>query len=103
MPVIIEAHIFGQVEEVLRAYEETVAPLDESRLLHINVPGEDGFTVIEVWESEEALQRFLDIDLPPIWESVGMPEKMTAPPTWTIRPIHHVAVYRGMREPSTSR
>jgi hypothetical protein len=94
MPVLIEAHISGDLTTVLPGYDKTVAPLDESRLLHICAPADDGFTVIEVWESEDALQRFLEVELPPIWESVGMADMMSAPPRVTIRQIHHVAIYR---------
>ena len=102
MPVIIEAHISGTVADVLEGYEQSVAPVDPARILHINVPNENGFTVIEVWDSEEALQRFLKVDLPPIWEAVGMAARMTAPPRWTIRPVHHVAVYRAAQAPTAS-
>jgi hypothetical protein len=94
MPVLIEAHISGDLATVLPGYDQTVAPIDESRLLHICAPADDGFTVIEVWESEDALKRFLEVELPPIWESVGMADRMSAPPRVTIRQIHHVAIYR---------
>lgn len=103
MPVIIEAHITGPPDDVLEGYEATVAPYDPARLLHVNVPGDDGFTVIEVWESEAALRRFLEEELPPIWEGVGMAERMTAPPRLTIRPVHHVAVFARAGEPAAAR
>ena len=93
MPVLIEAHISGDLTTVLPGYDKTVAPLDESRLLHICAPADDGFTVIEVWVGD-ALKRFLEVELPPIWESVGMADRMSAPPRLTIRQIHHVAIYR---------
>lgn len=92
MPVIIEAHITGDPATVLEGYEHTVAPPNDSRILHVNVPNDKGFTIIEVWESQEALQRFLEDDLPPIWEAVRMGSRMTEPPRWTIRPVHRVAV-----------
>lgn len=94
MPVLIEAHMSGEPATVLAGYDATTAPVDESRILHICAPSGDGFTVIEVWESEEALRRFLKVELPPIWESVGMAERMSAPPRMTIRQTHHVAIYR---------
>lgn len=93
MPVLIEAHISGDLARVLPGYDETVAQVDESRMLHICAPADDGFTVIEVWESEAALKRFLEVELPPIWESVGMADRMSAPPRLTIRQVHHVAIY----------
>ena len=94
MPVLIEAHISGDLATVLPGYDQTVAPIDESRILHICAPAEDGFTVIEAWESEKALRRFLEVELPPIWKSVGMANRMSAPPRLRIRQIHHVAIYR---------
>lgn len=99
MPVIIEAHITGDPAIVLEGYEQTVAPHDDSRILHINIPNDKGFTIIEVWESEEELQRFLAEVLPEIWEGVRMGERMTEPPRWTIRPVHRVQVHSGQRSP----
>src|SRR2546421_259880 len=93
MPVIIEAHITGNPATVLEGYEHTIAPPNDGRILHVNVPDDKGFTILEVWESEEALQRFLEDELPAIWEAVRMGDRMTEPPRWTIRPVHEVMVY----------
>ena len=41
-------------------------------LLHIAGPTEDGWRVIDVWESEEAFQRFGEV-IGPILQDVGFP------------------------------
>lgn len=78
-------------------YEETVrkltggkskmeSPADwpvEGLLVHIAGEGEDGFRVVDVWESEEACRRFGD-RLGPILEEVGIkdPPEMYLPHTF---------------------
>jgi hypothetical protein len=57
MPVLIEAHISGDLATVLPGYEETVAPVDESRMLHICAPADDGFTT-EAFESALRPRRY---------------------------------------------
>jgi hypothetical protein len=48
MPVIIEAHVTGDPATILEGYEQTVAPPNSSRILHIVVPNDKGLTIIEV-------------------------------------------------------
>ncbi len=52
-----------------------------------------GIEIVEVWETEQALHRFLTDVLPGIWEGVGMAERMTGTPSWTIAPVHSWSVW----------
>jgi hypothetical protein len=45
----------------------------EGLLVHIAGEGEDGFRVVDVWESEDAARRFGD-RLAPVLEEVGIKE-----------------------------
>ena len=76
-------------------YEETVrrltdgkglaAPSDwpvEGLLVHAAGQAEDGFRVVDVWESEEACQRFGEI-LAPILQEVGIDDAPQLYPSHT--------------------
>jgi hypothetical protein len=43
--------------------------LEPGQLYHAAGPTEKGFCVIEVWESQEALQRFFDLKLGPVLQA----------------------------------
>lgn len=79
MPVVLVFEGVGQEQ-----YEESVrrltgggrveSPADwpvEGLLVHAAGQGPNGFRVVDVWESEEALQRFADV-LMPILQDIGV-------------------------------
>jgi heme-degrading monooxygenase HmoA len=51
---------YEQVNETLRITGDDTAP--EGLILHVAGDSEDGFLIIDVWESEEALNRFFEQD-----------------------------------------
>ncbi len=64
---------YEQVNEALRITGDDTAP--EGLILHVAGDSEDGFLIIDVWESEEALQRFFEEDgLGAALAQAGMPE-----------------------------
>jgi hypothetical protein len=76
-------------------YEETVrrltggktleSPSDwpvEGLLVHIAGQGDDGFRIVDVWESEEAARRFGD-QLMPIAQQIGIAEPPQVYPAHT--------------------
>ena len=60
-----------------------------SRLAHFCARTSDGMAVTEVWSSREDLDEFMRTALPRIMEAAGMPELMTAPPSWEVCEIHN--------------
>ncbi len=64
-----------------------VAPGDQppaGAVYHVAGPTETGWCVVEVWESQEAAERFFRETLQPLFQAHGVPE---APPT--VFPIHN--------------
>jgi hypothetical protein len=82
MPVVL-VHQGGTLTQ--EKYDEVIAKLTggksrmespsdwpvEGLLVHVAGQSEDGFRVVDVWESEEALNRFAEV-LRPILEEVGI-------------------------------
>ncbi|SRR5258708_872955 len=56
----------------------------KGNLVHIAGPIEGGFRVVDVWESQEALNAFMGV-LGPVAQSVGIPA-----PQVTIWPAHNM-------------
>lgn len=50
---------------------ESPSELPEGRLVHVAGQGKNGFWVVDVWESEEALRRFRET-IGPILQAVGL-------------------------------
>jgi len=80
MPVVLvhESATQEQYEEAVRRLtggkSRMESPADwpvEGLLLHAVGQGATAFRVVDVWESEEALQRFADV-LMPILQSIGV-------------------------------
>jgi len=64
------------------------AGLPDGLLHHVCVPTDDGFMVIETWESEKAIQDFMGSErFRRELEAAGVPA-----PEMEIRPVHYVAV-----------
>ena len=82
MPVVMVHQIPGGTKEQYEAVAERLTdgrglnspdswPV-EGLVSHASGPTEDGWCVVDVWESEEAFQRFGEV-LRPVLEEVGMP------------------------------
>jgi hypothetical protein len=82
-------------------YERVAAGLVDSPpiglLVHVAGPTDEGVRIIDVWESEEAWERFRSEWLAPAIAALGGPSR----PESTFRDVHpeHIVV----RSPSTSR
>jgi hypothetical protein len=60
-------------EQYKRVRASLVEPAPVGLMLHVAGPTEEGFRVIDVWESEEAWQRFLTERLDPAIAALGGP------------------------------
>jgi hypothetical protein len=69
-------------------------PLPLGLILHVAGPTDEGFRVIEVWDSEEAWQRFCAERLQPALAALGGPAR----PAPTFRDLHPAHVVLG-RDP----
>jgi hypothetical protein len=54
--------------------------------LHLTVPTEFGFRVVEIWDQAEGFQRFLDDRLAPASAAVGMDREVTI----SVKPLHNL-------------
>jgi heme-degrading monooxygenase HmoA len=61
---------YEQVNETLRIEGDDTAP--EGLIFHVAGASEDGFLIIDVWESEEALNRFFE-SAGPAFAAAGVP------------------------------
>lgn len=57
----------------------------DGRLFHVAAPSEDGWLVVDVWESEEKLGAFARV-LMPIIAGLGV-----SPPQPRISPVHYMS------------
>lgn len=70
-------------------YDRSVAALDLQghtmlgALFHVAGPCEGGWRVVDVWESQEAFDRFVGEHLAPLLPQLGL-----TPPTVTAWPVH---------------
>lgn len=55
-------------------------------VLHIAGPSDDGWRVVDVWESAEAFEAFARDHIVPLAQKHGM----TAPPQITMWPVHNL-------------
>ena len=74
-------------DEIVRRFTEgrgrMESPSDwpvEGLLVHVAGQGEQGFRVVDVWDSEEAAKRFGDV-LMPILQEIGVDEQPEIYPT----------------------
>jgi hypothetical protein len=87
--VVIFFTVKGDSQELLAAYDKTVAPPHPSRLGHLMAPTNDGMTGVEVWTSQEDLERYLADDLPAIFERAGVMDVIPPNASGEIAPVHH--------------
>lgn len=77
----------------------TIDPSRTSLILHVAGPTEEGFRIIEVWETERAWQRFQAERLKPAIAALGGPAR----PRQTFRDLHVAHVVLGPRRDAMSR
>lgn len=93
MPILAIHHVPSltqdRYEEVVRRLSNGKSRLEspsdsgaEGLLVHVAGQGEDGFWIIDVWESREAVDRFSEL-VRPIAEDVGIEEPMKTYPVHT--------------------
>jgi hypothetical protein len=77
----------AQYDAVIRALGDS--PLD-GNILHVAAPSETGWRVVDVWESQEKLQRFFEQRLGAALASAGV-----TPNEPKVRPVHVSLARRG--------
>jgi quinol monooxygenase YgiN len=77
----------GTLDQYDQASAQIIKPgLPDGLLHHVCVPTEDGFMVIETWDSEQAAQAFTGSErFQKATGATGMPQ-----PDIQIRPVHYV-------------
>ena len=73
-----------QYDTVMKQLAERSLDHPQGRAYHVAGPNEGGWFVLDVWESEAALNEFAQT-LMPILGSVGV-----EPPTPLVRPVHNI-------------
>jgi hypothetical protein len=76
-----------------------VEPAPVGLILHVAGPTDEGFRIIDVWESEEAWQAFQALRLAPAIAALGGPPR----PEPTFRDLHPAHVVIGDRRKTTAR
>ncbi len=71
-------------EQYERVSAPTVEPLPEGLILHVAGPTEEGFRIIDVWETKEAWERFHAERVAPAVAALGGPAR----PEPTFRDLH---------------
>ena len=92
MPVVLlvdnpegTAEVYEAVRARIGLEQPTGGPL------HVAEPGPNGgFRVIELWESREEAERFIQERLRPAFEAVGVPGPFLPPQFWT---VHNVMMW----------
>ncbi len=73
-----------QYDKVIKELEVKGAGAPDGRLYHVASPDGAGFLVVDIWESEEKLEKFAQV-LMPMLEGVGV-----TPAEPEIRPLHNI-------------
>ena len=71
---------YDQVVETLRGQTA------QGRIFHVAGPIEGGWRIVDVWESQEAVNKFFQEQLGPALQEVGL-AAATPPQFW---PVHHM-------------
>jgi hypothetical protein len=77
----------GTVEQYDKVNEAMGVDADntpEGLISHVTGPTDDGLLIVDVWESEEALNRFVGERVMPAMQQVGVPEAMPR-----VMPVHN--------------
>ena len=97
---------YAYVQDVASSWEQyqgvaaaLVDPLPDGLILHVAGPTDEGVRVIDVWESEEAWERFRSERLDPAIAALGGPAR----PEPTFRDLHPEQVLLRNRVPAPKR
>ena len=85
VPSLTQARYEQVVRRLTGGQSRLESPSDagiEGLLVHVAGQGEDGFWVVDVWESHEAVDRFSEL-VGPIAQEVGIEEPMATLPVHT--------------------
>jgi hypothetical protein len=79
MAVMMIAELPGVTAELYERVNEEAgirssADLPEGCLSHVAGPTDDGFLIVDVWESPEHFQRFVESTIMPVSEKLGLPQ-----------------------------
>ncbi|HEU0304212.1 MAG TPA: hypothetical protein VFR32_06500 [Gaiellaceae bacterium] len=90
MPYAFVQDVASSWEQYQRFEAELVEPAPAGLILHVAGPTDEGFRIIDVWESEQAWQAFHALRLAPAVAAGGGPPR----PTPTFRDLHpsHVVI-----------
>ncbi|MBI3380117.1 hypothetical protein HY029_05160 [Candidatus Gottesmanbacteria bacterium] len=74
-----------QYDSILEKMKQKGILQNPKRSYHVAGPMEGGWRVVDVWESQDALDTFIKTDLGPIMQEVGMPQpKITS---WNVHNV----------------
>ncbi len=76
----------SQYDAVIRKLQDAGEGAPPGRLYHVSGPTQDGWRVVDVWESQEQFERFGQT-LMPFLEESGFPE--FEPEFW---PVHNIII-----------
>ena len=89
MPVAIEMNFKGatleQYDEILGLMGLTSGNIPPGAIFHCVAKTDDGFRVVDVWESKEVFDRFAQEQIGPFSQQVGI----TGPPETIYRDVHN--------------
>jgi hypothetical protein len=90
MPYAFVQDVASTWEQYQHFEAELVEPAPAGLILHVAGPTDEGFRIIDVWESEEAWQDFQALRLAPAIAALGGPPR----PAPTFRDLHpaHVVI-----------
>jgi len=90
--------VYAFVQDVASSWEQyervtaaMVEPVPSGLILHVAGPTDEGFRIIDIWENEEAWQRFQAERLAPAIAALGGPAR----PEPTFRDLHPAHVVLG--------
>ena len=90
--------VYAFVQDVASSWEQyervtaaMVEPVPSGLMLHVAGPTDEGFRIIDIWENEEAWQRFQAERLAPAIAAFGGPAR----PEPTFRDLHPAHVVLG--------
>jgi len=100
MPYAFVQDVAASWEQYERLSGSLIDPAPQGLVLHVAGPTDEGFRVIDVWESEEAWERFRAERLGPALAALDGPSR-PEPTFRDLRPAH-VVVGKGTAEGSTT-
>lgn len=88
MAIVVRFEVPGMGQEQYDAIIDRLqarGALAEGRKAHVSCPAKDGWFVLDVWESPQALERFVQSALGPTFQELGLPQ-----PAPAVAPLHNL-------------